>query len=48
MNSKCVQCGDDNDLMAAFSRLKVCGKCAKKNHRDAVSGKRRAAAKGGR
>jgi len=50
MDSRCVQCGDDNDLMTAFSRWRVCGKCARKNHRDAVAGKgrRRVAAKGGR
>lgn len=48
IDSRCVQCGDDNDLMVAFSRWKVCGKCAKKNHRDAVAGRRRVAVRGKR
>jgi hypothetical protein len=32
----CVQCGDTNDLTARFSRIPVCGKCARKNYRKAV------------
>ena len=50
MDSRCAQCGDTNDLWAAFSSLKVCMRCVLKNHRNAVAGKgrRRVAAKGGR
>jgi hypothetical protein len=50
MDSRCAQCGDTNDLWAAFSSLKVCMRCVRKNHRDAVAGRgrRRVAAKGGR
>ena len=32
IESKCVQCGDDNDLLVAFTKHKVCGKCTRKNH----------------
>jgi hypothetical protein len=34
--SGCVHCGDTNDLSARFSRIPVCGKCARKNYRKAV------------
>ena len=36
MDSTCKQCGDDSDLMTAFTAHKICGKCARVNHRKAV------------
>jgi len=39
MDSKCVQCGKENDLMVAFTKHKVCGKCVKKNYKKVVKGK---------
>jgi len=36
LNSTCKQCGDDNDLMVAFTEHGICGKCVKKNHREAM------------
>jgi len=39
MDSKCVQCGKENDLMVAFTKYKVCGKCVKKNYKKVVKGK---------
>ena len=39
MDSKCVQCGNENDLMVAFTKHKVCGKCVKKNYKKVVKGK---------
>lgn len=36
MNSKCQQCGDDSDLMVAFTSHKICGKCTRKNHKKAA------------
>ena len=36
MNSTCIQCGDDNDLLVAFTDNKVCGKCVRANHKKAV------------
>jgi hypothetical protein len=36
MNSTCQQCGDDNDLLTAFTQNKICGKCTKKNHKKAT------------
>jgi len=36
MNSTCEQCGDDTDLLLAFTAHKICGKCTRKNHRKAV------------
>jgi hypothetical protein len=38
MDSKCKQCGDDTDLMVAFTKVKVCGKCVRKNYRKAMRG----------
>jgi len=35
-NSKCEQCGNDNDLMVAFTDYKVCGSCTRKNHKKAT------------
>ena len=32
VDSKCVQCGDDSDLMVAFTTHGVCGKCVRKNY----------------
>ena len=40
MDSKCVQCGKENDLMVAFTKYKVCGKCVKKNYKKAVGQKK--------
>ena len=28
MDSKCVQCGNESDLVFAFTGQKICGKCA--------------------
>lgn len=42
MNSKCKQCGDDSDLMVAFTTHGVCGKCVRKNHLKATKGGRNA------
>jgi ribosomal protein S27AE len=36
MNSTCQQCGDDNDLLTAFTQNKICGKCTKKNQKKAT------------
>ena len=36
MDSVCVQCGDDSDLMVAFTDVKVCRKCVRKNYLRAV------------
>lgn len=36
--SKCQQCGEDNDLLAQFTKAGVCGKCARKNHKKAIGG----------
>ena len=36
MDSVCVQCGDDSDLMVALTKFKICGKCVRKNYREAV------------
>jgi len=35
----CSQCGETNDLLVAFTKYKVCGKCTRRNHRDAIKGK---------
>ena len=32
----CVNCGDDSDLLVAFTAHKVCGKCTRKAHAKAV------------
>ena len=29
---KCKQCGSDQDLMIAFTKYQICGKCTRKNH----------------
>ena len=39
-SSKCVQCGNENDLMVAYTKYKVCGKCVKKNYKKAVGNKK--------
>jgi hypothetical protein len=36
IDSTCSQCGDDYDLMTAFTEHKVCRLCTRKNHRKAV------------
>ena len=36
MDSVCIQCGNDTDLMIAFTAHKVCGKCTRKNHKKAM------------
>jgi len=33
---KCLQCGDDSDLLLAFTAHKICGKCTRKNHKKAT------------
>ncbi len=32
----CNQCGSTADLLAMFTAYGVCGKCARKNHREAL------------
>ena len=32
----CSQCGDTNDMLVAFTRYQVCGKCTRRNHREAT------------
>ena len=32
----CAQCGDTNDMLVAFTLHKVCGKCTRRNHREAT------------
>lgn len=32
----CAQCGDTNDMLVAFTRYQVCGKCTRRNHREAT------------
>ena len=39
MDSKCEQCGQSVDLLTAFTKYKVCGKCTRKNNKEAT-GKR--------
>jgi len=34
--NKCKQCGQDNDLLTAFTKYQVCRKCSKENHRQTV------------
>jgi hypothetical protein len=36
MNAKCEQCGQELDLLTAFTRYQVCGKCVRVNYRKAV------------
>lgn len=36
MNYKCEQCEEELDLMVAFTKYQICGKCTRKNHRKAV------------
>jgi len=38
MNTKCIQCGKEVDLLVAFTAHKICGKCTRANHRK-VAGK---------
>jgi ribosomal protein S27AE len=33
---KCKQCGDDSDLLVAFTKHQICGRCTKQNHKKAV------------
>jgi hypothetical protein len=33
---KCKQCGADDDLLIAFTKFQICGKCTKQNHKKAV------------
>jgi hypothetical protein len=35
---KCTQCGSDSDLMVAFTKYQICGKCTRKNHKADLSG----------
>lgn len=34
--SKCEQCGEELDLLTAFTKYRVCGKCVRVNHKKAV------------
>jgi hypothetical protein len=36
--AKCKQCGNDLDLLSAFTIYNVCSKCCKKNHKAALNG----------
>lgn len=31
--AKCNQCGEELDLLTAFTKYQVCGKCTRLNHR---------------
>ena len=33
---KCTQCGSDEDSMVAYTKYQVCGKCNRKNHKEAT------------
>jgi ribosomal protein S27AE len=33
LNATCSQCGEDIDLLTAFTEHKICGKCTRKNHK---------------
>lgn len=39
MDSVCVVCGDDSDLLVAFTKYKICGECARKNYLKATGRK---------
>lgn len=34
---KCIQCGNENDLMVSFSKYQICGKCTRKNHNKIIN-----------
>jgi len=34
--SVCSQCGSNGDFMVAFTNNKICGKCTRKNHKQAI------------
>jgi hypothetical protein len=36
MDSKCIQCKNEDDLMVAFTKHKICGECVKKNYKQAL------------
>ena len=38
-SNKCKQCGNDNDLMTAFTKYQICGKCTRANHKRATKGR---------
>ena len=38
MNTTCIQCGSDEDMMVIFTKHKICMKCTKKNHKEAMKG----------
>jgi len=40
LDAKCVQCGNENDLLVAFTRVKICGKCIRKNQQNIAKGKK--------
>jgi len=33
----CKQCREQVDLMVAFTEYQICGKCTRKNHKQAIS-----------
>jgi len=36
MNSVCKQCGNENDLLVALTKHKMCGKCTRIRHKQAM------------
>lgn len=36
-NLVCLECGDDNDLMIAFTKYQVCGACTNAGYNKAVT-----------
>lgn len=35
-NSQCKQCGSEGDLLVAFTKHKICGKCTRIKHKVAM------------
>ncbi len=36
MNSQCKQCGGEGDLLVAFTKHKICGKCTRIRHKQVM------------
>lgn len=36
LGAKCEQCGSEIDLMVLFTAAPICGKCTRKNHKEAT------------
>ena len=36
MNSVCTQCGNEGDLLVALTKHKICGKCTRIRHKQAI------------